>query len=1114
MEVNKEIAGIKSLNQAGYLLSVAHSVISPLNESKPLFLIRTRLRWAAFRAQCFMLKATIKTSHSWIRRLVTEPLDVISRHHPKRLTTISIAKLLFLIALIACQPFGYATTYYIDSERGNDFWTGKLPTAASTSSMEGPWQTLNRLATAAMVPGDSVYLACGSTWNETLRVTSSGTSAAPILISAGPDTCETPPAIEGAVVIPSHMWTQYKGAIYRARLPIEYISNPGLSENVNGWSIWSRDNDASISLDSTCSGSPLPCMEFVSGAETGYSIAISNNFPLSAGVNYSTSVQIRAPAGTRVKFAIRRGGPTYESLVADQFITASGSWQTIRFTFAAARSAPNARFDIEIPNGRIRTNLREAHVRRVMPTGDVISTFIDGAAVRRAHHPNFGRTGADPDSPYGVIASAGGKTTLDIEGLTLPPEASLTPGLGVSIRTDNFALEERGVARVSGNLLTLDKNTQYPIKSGYGYFLTGALWMLDAPGEWYFDSSTGDLYIWMPEGGSPGGRVSFSSLEVGVNLRSKAHVDLVGLDIRRVGVGVQISTARSVQLRNLAITETANHGIEADSSISCTVEQSSIINTGLDAIKAVGGGTTGFIISDSSVIDSGTLDRTDSWRKLPRPARAAINVGPNATISRNQVIGAANNGMFLGHNSTVENNHVSRSCVILNDCGGIYSNFAGTNTSISGNVVDNISGGLAGLQANAFSQTAGIYLDEHATDVQVRGNTVTGADYGVQIHDAYRSTVAGNLLFGNRRYQLWIQEQAAKLRSGGDTFGNKVESNLMVPTTGGPSVLMESEIGDTGDFASFQNNHYSALISPRPVSESWPNGSASYNLEEWMAKGQDAGARVTQPGGYASFLTSGGTIVPNGNFTNGATGWTWWNETAPYARVSLRDCEVGPCLEITAGGSPSLLASPNFSITAGQWYRVSFDAAASHPGQPINVLVRRERGGTAGYEALMPAAESFSGSTGWQRYSFLYRASKTVIASDLSPGGEKGARIDFERIQPGSSLRVAKLEIVPLTPSQAALQLRLQLNASRESNSVSCAPADEAAALCDKFIYVKDGSRVDWGASVQPRSGNVIYTRDTSLVDTDRDGIADVQDACPETRESTAVNARGCGLDQ
>ena len=146
----------------------------------------------------------------------------------------------------------------------------------------------------------------------------------------------------------------------------------------------------------------LPCMQFTSGTGTGNSLIISNNFPLAGGLDYSASVQVKAPAGTRLKFVIRRGGPTYESLAVDQSVTASGNWQTVSFAFRAARSAPNARFDIEVPNGKVRMNLREAHVQRLLPATGVMGVFVDGAAVRRAHHPNFGRAGVDPNSPYGT----------------------------------------------------------------------------------------------------------------------------------------------------------------------------------------------------------------------------------------------------------------------------------------------------------------------------------------------------------------------------------------------------------------------------------------------------------------------------------------------------------------------------------------------------------------------------------------------------------------------------------------------------------------------------------------------------------------------------------------
>ena len=94
------------------------------------------------------------------------------------------------------------------------------------------------------------------------------------------------------------------------------------------------------------------------------------------------------------------------------------------------------------------------------------------------------------------------------------------------------------------------------------------------------------------------------------------------------------------------------------------------------------------------------------------------------------------------------------------------------------------------------------------------------------------------------------------------------------------------------------------------------------------------------------------------------------------------------------------------------------------------------------------------------------------------------------------------------------MQLRLQLNPSENATAVSCSAKDEAANLCDKFVYMKDSSAINWSALVDARSGHVLYTRDTSLVDTDGDSVADLEDKCPETRRGAMVNAQGCGLDQ
>lgn len=1016
----------------------------------------------------------------------------------------------FLVCFLGFVPSVFATTYYINSEFGDDSSTGKQP-VASGSSKDGPWQTLGKLASTSLLPGDIVYLACGSVWNETLRIASSGTAAAPIVISAGPGQCDIRPTIDGAVTIPGHMWKQHTGSIYRLRLPVENISNPSFSEGLRGWSVWSTRNDASISLDSNCNGINSPCMAFTSGVDGG--IAISNNFPLRAGVSYSVGVRIKARAGTQLKFVVRRGGSTYESLTPDQYLTASGAWQTINYTFRAARSASNARFDIQDISGNTMINVQEAHVQQILTLNGLNEVFVDGGAIRKAHHPNFGHITTDPDSPYAAVAATSGTTILDATGLSLPDNGALTPGLNVSIRTAPWRLEERRITSASGYQLTLDKPTTYSIKQGYGYFLTGALWMVDSPGEWYFDFSTGDLYIWMPDSTAPGNRVSVNSLSAGVDLSAKAYIDVAGLAIRHPTTGARLNRAKAVRLKNMVLSELGDEGVQADYSSSCTVEGSTITDTGLEAIRALGG-ATGFSISDSNILNSGGEVRTDGWRRLTRgPFKGAIHVSDNARILRNQVLNSAHNGVFVGVNSIVQDNYFGNSCLRYNDCGGIYTGYYGSNSSIIGNVVDTVVGDLKGLPASeSRNHTVGIYLDDLGTGLDVRKNTITNAEYGIQIHNAHLSTVAENLLFGNRRYQLWIQEQTAKFRENGDVFENKIESNIFVPIEGGPSVLMESIIGDTGDFATFLNNHYSGLISSRPISESWPSGSASYSIEDWLAKGQDAGARITRPTGYASFLSNGSNIVPNASFVNGSAGWTWWTLTASRPQAAILSCGFGPCLQLTANTAPASLSSPNFSVAGEQWYRVSFDAATSNEDQSINVIVRRGGGGSASYELLMSGPESFLIGTNWRRYSFLFRATKSVTANDPETG-ELGARIDFLGVQPGTSLTVGRVELVPLQQAKSALQLRLRLNRSSQQELVSCLSEDEAADLCGRFVYLGSDAIVDWTSPVDPLSGQAIYTRDTSLLDADGDGVASMEDACANTQQNRAVNAQGCSFD-
>ena len=223
----------------------------------------------------------------------------------------------------------------------------------------------------------------------------------------------------------------------------------------------------------------------------------------------------------------------------------------------------------------------------------------------------------------------------------------------------------------------------------------------------------------------------------------------------------------------------------------------------------------------------------------------------------------------------------------------------------------------------------------------------------------------------------------------------------------------------------------------------------------------------------------------------------------------------GPgCLRLVSGASASQLSTPNFSVTQGQWYRVSFDVLAAYEGQPIAVLVRRGGGGTASYEPLMPASENFVGSTSWRRFAFSFQATKTVTAGNPLTQ-ELGARIDFQRIPVGASIVVANLEMVTLTAAaQSALQIKMPLNRNKVAQSASCASTGATPGSCGLFVNLHDDSQVQWPAALAPLTGIPVYTRDTTFADSDLDGIADLQDLCPNSPAGKAVNGRGCALGQ
>jgi parallel beta-helix repeat protein len=581
-----------------------------------------------------------------------------------------------------------------------------------------------------------------------------------------------------------------------------------------------------------------------------------------------------------------------------------------------------------------------------------------------------------------------------------------------------------------------------------------------------------------------------------------------------------------VVLYHLNITDILSLGVDAVGSVNSGIESSQIKRTMNSAIAASHFGSIGFHAYDNLLTDIGVTVTNGQVTSLPSTSAAAIDTGLNSNIRNNAIYRTGNIGIYPLAGSSVSNNYIENACMVTDDCGAIYTSGAdSTGITIANNTINHVVGGLAGKPVNIPTQAQGIYLDELASGNTISGNTVVDADNGVQIHNAANNLIQNNTFYANRLHHVWLQEGSSVLNSGGDIHDNSVLSNRMFLTSPSPAVFQQTLLQktDTNRFAQYNYNRYFTFLYPTISTESWPVGSSLYTLPKWQTavtpntvpRSLDInGTEVNSASlGYAAFLTLSGNIVPNGNFSTGTYGWSSYSAVSPAGKMTLGTCTtVGTCLTYTSGGSPSLMNSPNFSVQASQWYKVTFDLKTGASGQTVYVVVRRGGGGSNGYEWLMNAPYQFVGTTGWQRYSFLFKSSETIKANDPLTG-DLGARVDFEQMQYGQNVSVGNLEIVSLSAVDATLHSNILLNPTISAMNLNC-PDGSLSATCNQYVRFSDNQPVIWPYTLQPYSSEIIYTRDSKLIDADGDGIPDSQDKCSATPALQAVNAAGCALGQ
>ncbi len=754
-----------------------------------------------------------------------------------------------------------------------------------------------------------------------------------------------------------------------------------------------------------------------------------------------------------------------------------------------------------------------------------------GTPWNEAHHPNVGTVAADANSPYLSLAADGNSVTLNglsgstqlSTGTDLPATLrdQVRAGTRVRVRTNAWLLEERTVASVGANTLTLTQPTSYVVSAGWGYLLVGQLWMVDSAGEWFYDATSKTLFAYMADGKAPAAGVTAATLPLGLDLAGKSFVTIDGLAVRNVGDGADLRKTQGVTLRNMVFADIANRGVDATNSGNAKIESSTFDRTGAEAVSGWRGYVepgTGMTVSNNVLRNIGVRVADGKVTSTPHGTDAAVFTGPGATVTGNLVVSTSYHGLRLASDSRAAGNVVVGACALLDDCGAIYL-WGASNTTIAQNIVLSTRGSAAGRPAASAWPVVGIYLDNATQGVVVQDNTVADADHGVLLNSAAQNTVQRNTLYGNRLAQLALSATSNERKSTGDVFGNSISDNLFSPSIpGAVAVLLQNPYASVTGFGGFKNNRFLNNLGAYDLMESSAAGQRGYSLDQWRSANRLAAlgsatalGTSTAQSGFASFRPIAASIVPNGNLSLGSGGWSTWNQVAPAAQMSSEACAAGTCLRYVAGGAPSLISTPNFTVQKGQWYRLSFDISADRDDLPVAITLRRGGGGSNGFEPLSDRTLDIVAGSAWRRYTVLLQATKTVNARD-SVTGDNGARVDIAGVDTGVTLRIASLELVPISMDGLASISMLLVNGSGAPSSIACPFVGAQSTVCAALRNLTDGSAASWPATMASRTALVLFGGNAALVDSDGDGIADAIDACPGTPAGVAVNAAGCPL--
>jgi parallel beta-helix repeat protein len=561
--------------------------------------------------------------------------------------------------------------------------------------------------------------------------------------------------------------------------------------------------------------------------------------------------------------------------------------------------------------------------------------IVNGVAQRMGRFPN-----ADaPNGGYRSVGSHAGKTSITDPELAADPDWT---GAEVVLRKYRWVIDRHRITGHSGPTLTFTPTTVYEPIDGHGYFIQDHPRTLDIFGEWFFDPKARTLRLHLGDSEPSRNAVRVSAVDTLVAAGRRSDLVFEGLRLTGANrVAIDLEGASQITIRNCDVRWSGVNAIEGRRVEGALIEDCSIEDTNNNAI-ALGDGASRSTVRRVTIRNTGMI-----------PGMGASGDGASNAIT---VLGGSDNLIeaftitdtgyipvhFGGSRVTVRNGFIDGFASVKDDAGGIYTWTGATDRTayvdrrIVGNVVLHGRGAKHGAKGEA--KGFGIYLDDAASEVEVRGNTVAHSSAGIFLHNAHHCRILGNTFFDNDVQMLIMGDDIAP-EARASIRGLLCADNILVSRTEGQRVLSTHSLrDDVAQFGTFERNIYArpadqALIVEHAVRNRWRQ---AYDLEGRRAvSGQEAGTRtsaVLLP--PRAVTTRGPNLVPNGDFATAPKDVSCWSAAGNGELSWAKEKLDGGCLHHrykapAADPKTSLLLVRAGAVSAGKAYLLKFSIQGS-----------------------------------------------------------------------------------------------------------------------------------------------------------------------------------------